>query len=193
MQRLKKAYAKHPLAFQALGLLLVVALAVVLLEVTNTTHFFHKAKLTSTIPSTHPSSTTAPPTSKKQTKTNTSSSPPSSQTDKSIAPTSASGAGPMTPTGVFISDHRPNLSGQPNPTQENSACITSPGATCYIEFTLDNVVKKLDTQTADKNGAVYWTWDVSKDDFTAGSWQVRVIATLNGKTAISTDQLDVQP
>lgn len=192
MKKLKNPPAKHSLAFKALSLVVLAIIVMVILEVTNTTHLFHKAKLTvSTIPSTHPSSTTAPSTSKTQAQTNTSYSPTTTQSEKNTsqapAASSSSTAAPVTPTGDFVSDHQPNLSGSPHPSQENSVCVTTPGATCYIEFTQSSVVNKLDAQTTDSNGAAYWTWDVAKDGLTTGSWQVTAVATLNGKTTTSTD------
>ena len=196
MQKLKKPHSKRWFAFMALGLIIVAAIVVVLLEATNTTHIFHKATLTvSTIASTHPTSTTAPSNPQKRAQPNTSSSSTSNQTDKSTAPVPpANGStAPIKPTGTFISNHSPNLSGKPNPTQENSVCVTTPGATCYIEFTQGGVVNKLDAETTDSNGAAYWTWDVSQDGFTTGTWQVTIVATLNGKTATSTDTMEVQP
>ena len=196
MQKIKNLSTKKSYTRIALILIAIAVVVVLLLEVTNTTHVFHKAKLTvSTIHSTHPSSTTAPSSSKSQAQPNVSS-PPSNQTDKNTnlaAPASSSGMGPATPTGTFISNHQPSLGAQPDRTQENSVCVTTPGATCYIEFTQGSVVKKLDTETTDINGAAYWTWDVSQDGFTIGTWQVAAIATLNGKTATGTDTLEVQP
>lgn len=191
MKKLKSSPAKHSFILKAIGLLVLAAIVVAVLEVTNTTHLFHKAKLTvSIIPSTHPSSTTAPVLSHTKTQINSSYSS-ANQSAKNTAPApsanSNSSAAPVTPTGDFVSDHAPNLSGNPHPSQENSVCVTTPGATCYIEFTQGNVAKQLSTQTADSNGAVYWTWDIAQDGFTAGSWQITAVASLNGKTATSTD------
>jgi hypothetical protein len=117
------------------------------------------------------------------------------QSTKGVAPAASpnSGTAPVKPSGPWISNHSPSLGAQAGRSQENSVCVTTPGATCYIEFTKGNIVKQLATETTDSNGAVYWTWDVSQDGFTTGTWQVTVIATLNGKTTTSTDQMDVQP
>lgn len=197
MQKIKNLPTKKSYTRIALILIAIAVVIVGLLEVTNTTHVFHKAKLTvSTINSTHPSSTTAHSSSKSPAQPNVSS-PPSNQIDKNTnlaAPTSSSGTGPVTPTGTFISNHQPSLGAQPNRAQENSVCVTTPGATCYIEFTQGSAINKLQAETTDINGAAYWTWDVSKDaGFTTGTWQVAAIATLNGKTATGTDTMEVQP
>jgi len=193
---LKNSSIKNSTTIKILILIAIAVIAVVVLEATNTTHIFHKAKTVITIHSTHSSSTTAPSALEQQPQSSAISSPANNQVDKTTAPVpapSSSSSAPVRPTGTFISDHRPNLSGQPNPSQENSVCVTTPGATCYIEFTQGNVVKKLDTQGTDSNGAAYWTWDVKEDGFSTGSWQVAVVATLNGRTATSTDVLEVQP
>jgi len=99
------------------------------------------------------------------------------------------------PTGTFVSNHRPSLSGKSAPSGEQSACNTVPGATCYIRFTRGAVVKTLPTQTADSNGNVIWDWDVKQAGFDTGSWQITAIASLNGQAKSSSDSLalEVQP
>lgn len=108
-----------------------------------------------------------------------------------LAPAS-SGAAPATPTGQFVSNHKPGANG--SPTSEESVCSTTPGATCYIEFTMGSTVKKLNAETADANGSAYWNWDVGNAGFTSGSWQVTAVATDNGKSASANDAtpLEVQ-
>lgn len=116
------------------------------------------------------------------------------QSDKSAQP--AVPATTLTaPTGTFVSNHRPSLSGSPLLRQEKSVCNTTPGATCYMLFMKDGVAKQLATQTADNTGSTYWLWDVSQAGFTQGSWQITAVATLNGQTATANDSLplEVQP
>ncbi|HEU5005124.1 MAG TPA: hypothetical protein VFT49_03515 [Candidatus Saccharimonadales bacterium] len=112
-------------------------------------------------------------------------------------PASSSTTGSLTegPSGTFVSNHIPNLSGTPAPSQEQSICNTVPGATCYIEFTQGNVVKKLDELTADSTGSVTWNWDVKTAGFTTGNWTVSAVASLNGQTKTTTDSrvMDIQP
>jgi hypothetical protein len=101
----------------------------------------------------------------------------------------------IAPTGTFVSNHRPNLSGSPAPNEEQSTCNTTPGATCQISFTYNGVTKSLPEQTADSGGATYWTWSLQEIGLTEGSWQIQATARLNGKTLTGSDalKLDVQP
>ena len=99
---------------------------------------------------------------------------------------------PGPPTGTFVSNHRPSLSGTTTPSKEQSACTTVPGATCYIKFTKDGVVKTLPVQTADNNGSVIWNWDVAQAGFDTGSWQITAIASLNGQSKSATDSLALE-
>jgi hypothetical protein len=96
------------------------------------------------------------------------------------------------PSGTFVSNHHPNLSGSPAPSQEQSVCNTTPGATCYIKFTNGSIVKTLAVETIDANGAAYWSWDVNKAGFTAGDWQITAVASLNGQTKTASDSLTLQ-
>lgn len=101
----------------------------------------------------------------------------------------------IAPTGTFVSNHRPNLSGSPAPSEEQSTCNTTPGATCQISFTYNGVTKSLPAQTADSGGATYWTWNLQDIGLTEGSWQIQATARLNGKTLTGSDalKLEVQP
>lgn len=107
-----------------------------------------------------------------------------------------SGAAPITPYGNFVSNHRPNLDGNPAPSSVQSVCNTTAGATCYIEFVnQDGVVKQLAAQKTDSGGATSWNWDVKQAGFTIGSWKITVYASLNGKTESASDvqNLEVGP
>ncbi|MGA3150562.1 MAG: hypothetical protein ABSD10_03055 [Candidatus Saccharimonadales bacterium] len=99
------------------------------------------------------------------------------------------------PYGTLVSNHRPNLGGSPAPSQEQSVCNTTVGATCYIEFTQGSTVKKLDAQTVDSTGTAIWTWDVSQAGFSQGTWQITAVATLGGQTKTTADPtpLEVLP
>jgi len=114
--------------------------------------------------------------------------------DKSLA-SPASGSPFIAPTGTFVSNHRPDLTGQPIERQEQSVCTTIPGASCYIEFIKNGLVEQLATQTADANGSCYWTWDISQAGLTGGSWTVIAVATAGSQTKTTQDSiaLVVQP
>lgn len=100
------------------------------------------------------------------------------------------------PTGTFVSNHTPNLSGAPAPNSMHSDCTTTPGATCQISFTrTDGKVKTLPTQTTDSAGAAYWSWTLQEVGLDAGSWTVEAKATLNNKAETAKDStiLEVKP
>lgn len=132
-----------------------------------------------------PSTTTTTPSSPKSDSS-------AGQPDKSASNLTSSGPGPTKPFGNFVSNHNP---GNGLPTQEKSTCNTTPGASCYIQFTMGDLTKKLSTQTTDSYGAAYWTWDIKDAGLSEGSWQISAIATLNGQTATTQDQipLKIQP
>jgi hypothetical protein len=144
-----------------------------------------------TIPSTKEKPKTANDKARSANKTEAVNNSPASVSDKNVK--SDSGDGLATPSNSnLISNHRPSLSGS---TEEQSVCSTSPGATCYIELSKDGVLKRLDSQTTDSNGAAFWTWDIKTAGLTQGSWQVKVAATKDGLTkyAIDSIPLEVQP
>lgn len=110
-------------------------------------------------------------------------SPNGSDNSKGSSPASAT---LQTPFGTFVSNHRPNLGSS---SSEESVCITTPRASCYIEFTNGNTVKQLPVQTADASGSVYWSWDVKQAGLGAGKWQIKAVASLNGQTKNAQDNL----
>lgn len=99
------------------------------------------------------------------------------------------------PSGTFVSNHRPSLSGSDLLKHEESVCNTAPGATCYILFMKDGIVKQLDPQTADSSGSTSWSWDIGQAGLTEGAWKITAVATLNGQTLSADDslKLEVQP
>ncbi len=100
-----------------------------------------------------------------------------------------------TPSGSFVSNHRPSLSGSSAPSTEQSVCNTTPGASCEITFKKGGETKSLMPQPADSEGNVYWSWDVQQAGFSAGAWKVTAIAKLGDKIQTTVDQLEfeVQP
>ncbi len=97
----------------------------------------------------------------------------------------------IAPSGNFVSNHHPNLSGSPAPNQISSDCNTTPGAVCQITFTKGPLVKSLLAQTTDASGTTYWSWKLDDVGLTAGTWQVRAIATLNGKSLDMKDAMNL--
>ncbi|HSX07914.1 MAG TPA: hypothetical protein VLG11_03380 [Candidatus Saccharimonadales bacterium] len=209
MSRIVTPQKQKPfLKSRAFRISLATALAVVLLggvlEFTGVTHLFHK-KYAATHTVTAGQATKGEPAGGAITSGSTSSgtTPGSSGDTNSTEPgdnkgsvsSGSPGAAPETPSGNFVSNHHPNLSGSPAPSLEQSVCSTTTGATCQITFTKDGVTKSLDSTSTDRGGAAYWTWDVKSLGLAAGSWKVTAIATLNGQTATASDTqtLDVQP
>lgn len=99
------------------------------------------------------------------------------------------------PSGTFVSNHSPNISGAPLPNKLQSTCSTTPGATCYIQFTKDGITKSTAKQTVDSGGGAYWSWTLNELGLTEGSWSVEAIATLGDQTKTSKDgiTLEVRP
>jgi hypothetical protein len=97
---------------------------------------------------------------------------------------------PKQPSGVFVNSHTLKLSDT-----AYSTCVTSSGAKCRIEFTKDGVTKTLQDTTADSDGAVYWSWKPQDIGLSEGTWSIKAVATLNGKSLGTDDgrNLEVQP
>jgi hypothetical protein len=94
------------------------------------------------------------------------------------------------PYGTLVSNHKPGQNG--SNLIEQSQCITNPGASCYIKFTQNGVVKTLPTKTADTNGSVIWQWSISDAGLTSGNWQITAVATSGAQTKTTTDQLPLE-
>ena len=176
-----------------LGLLLLVAIAIMALEVTNTTHLFHKKKVPVTIPATHvissqqskkAPSVASSPSGQVQT-------PTEAQNTKVASPSGgssgATGQAPVQPYGTFVSNHMPGQNGSTY--DEESVCDTTPGATCYIQFTntASNVSTKLPAQLVSNDGSTIWDWNVKKANLTSGEWRITAVASLNGQTKSADD------
>jgi hypothetical protein len=171
---------------------IAIAMTILLLEITNTTHLFHKSKVPAVIPVT--------PNTSQVDNQNGNGTSPSTVTNKGSSSnnesdgdnnSSTSSLPLKEPFGDFVSNHHPNLSGSPAPSEEASVCNTTPGATCYIKFTQGSVTTKLPAQKTDSSGAAYWSWDVKKAGLTKGDWYIEAVATLNGQTKSTKDQLNL--
>lgn len=196
-RNVKRLSAKKLLVAAVLGVVILLSI----LELTGTTHLLREPKATPGIIPTANSSGNSSSEDKSIATPSTESTTPnttpvddSKQTGTSTA--SPTGAAPITPYGNFVSNHHPNLDGDPAPSSVQSVCNTTPGASCYIELTNEEgIVKTLASQKTDSNGATYWNWDVKQAGFTVGPWQIKAIATLNGHTRTATDiqNLEVGP
>jgi hypothetical protein len=99
----------------------------------------------------------------------------------------------ITPSGNFVSNHNPDISGNPYPNQETSVCNTTPSATCTITFTMGSVTRSLSPQVVGNTGSVSWNWTVTQDNdgsgFSVGDWQITSVATLNGQSKSASDSM----
>lgn len=191
-------YKKSRLSFirrrKKIIVLALVAILVILLalELSNTTHLFHNSK------NTQPGSTSTIKTIDGATSPN--STPGSDKTQNAQSggsqlstggSTNSGNAPPRAPSGNFVSNHYPNLSGSPAPNQMQSTCNTTPNAKCQIIFTNGSITKSLPAQTADKEGAVYWSWKLQDIGLTAGTWHIQAVASLDGQTQTVNDALNL--
>jgi hypothetical protein len=98
----------------------------------------------------------------------------------------------VAPTGNFVSNHHPSLSGDSAPMLESSVCTSTPGAACKITFTKDGITKSLHEETTDSGGSVYWDWKLQDLDLTTGPWKITAIVNLNGQTKSTTDAMSLE-
>ncbi len=174
------------------AIIIGLAAVLILLEATNTTHLLHHNS-SKTVNSPTAQATKGEPTnSSKNAPSQTNTGAPSTDTKNPTGTGGASTATLNAPTGDFISNHHPNLSGSPAPNTVQSVCNTTSGATCQITFTKDGVTKSLPAQTTDAGGATYWTWKLQDVGLTAGSWQVQAKATLGSQTKTANDAMALE-
>jgi hypothetical protein len=95
------------------------------------------------------------------------------------------------PSGDFVSDHHPNLSGSPAPNSMTSVCSTTPGATCQISFMQGNTIVSLSKKVADAGGGAYWKYTLQSIGLTSGSWTIIATATLDGQIKSASDVMDL--
>ena len=96
------------------------------------------------------------------------------------------------PVGTFVSNHSPNLSGNPAPNTIVSTCRTSPHIDCVITFSKDGLTKSLPVQTTDANGNTNWNWQLQDLNLTAGDWQISVTATSGNTSQTSNDVMPLR-
>lgn len=111
--------------------------------------------------------------------------------DQTPGSTPASNVVPRTPVGTFVSNHRPNLSGNPAPNTESSTCSTTPGVSCKITFTMGSTVKSLPLQQTDGDGNTHWDWKIQDIGLTAGTWKISAVAVNGSNTASANDATEM--
>jgi hypothetical protein len=125
--------------------------------------------------------------------------PPATQTNKSPTSSTANNQAnqPLQSPGLlstFASTHTASLSA---PTRENTTCVTTPGASCLVEFQQGSTTKSLPAQTTDSSGSAYFFWTPNQNNLklTPGNWTILLKVTLGGssKTAQDSTQLQVTP
>jgi hypothetical protein len=191
-------HSPKKIVFLSLAILLSIALLVAILEKTNVTHLFHKEppvlKVTSKTPTTGGASTSSQKgevTSNGQLGSSSNNQPGDQKSNNGGDSTTVL----INPSGDFVSNHHPNLSGTPAPNTISSVCTTTPGAQCTITFSKGGVIKSLPVQTTDREGSTYWNWKLQDIGLSQGTWEIKAIATLGAQTKSATDaiSLEVQP
>lgn len=107
--------------------------------------------------------------------------------DKSDQTIDNSDANLITPSGSFVSNHH-----TPAGQLVQSACSTTPGATCQIIFKNGSATKWLPAQPTDRGGSTYWSWKPSEIGLTAGSWDVTAKAVLGDQTKTAADSMKLE-
>jgi len=174
-----------------------VALLVILagvLEMTNTTHFFHKQSHVLDVNNNTPTTGGASQNNQKGQPQGSSSDNSGDALQPGDAKSDAGGVitgNLLTPAGDFVSNHHPSLSNTSTaPNVLTSVCNTSPGATCVITFTKGTVTKSLAVEITDRGGSAYWNnWSLQSIGLTAGNWKVIATATLKGQSKSATDEM----
>lgn len=174
---------------------LILVLLIVTLAVAVTLWIIRYRQKVTTIPATNTTTPTA-----KNSASGSSSPAPNSDKNPGVATaqnqnTSENTNGPAKPYGSFVSNHRPSVSGTTAPSSMQSVCSGTPGAKCYISFTQGNETRKLPEQTIANDGSTIWDWDINSAGITTGTWEIKAVSTLNGKTETAGDtlKLEVQP
>lgn len=186
---------KHPLESKKwllalLACIFTAAVILFLLEVTDTTHIFHKEKLpvvTASEATKGVPRSTAPSTTTKDTGSN--------KSDNQARPDTPPVTKTVTaPTGDFVSNHHPNLSGSPAPNTMTSVCTTTVGIDCKITFTnvSSGAIKSLPNHQTDAGGTAYWDWKLQDIGLTAGTWKIEAIASYGDQTKTATDIMNLE-
>lgn len=192
----KKRYKKVTLVTILVAACLLGIVAI--LEVTGTTSLLNRHKDSYKTPRTANSETKGEAPAHSDSGDTTNPQPDNGQSNNSASPDKSPGSGsdnsakPLAPTGNFVSNHRPNLSGSPAPNSIQSSCVTTPGASCQIIFTKGSETKSLPIQKTDLGGGAYWTWNLQDVGLTEGAWKVQAKATIGAETATADDALALE-
>lgn len=179
------------------NLLIIIGVAVItllILELAGVTHVIHReSRQIQQSGSAYTKGESAEITETDSQKTSQTTSPNTddTQNDKGSNGSGANQTNLSDPTGNFVSNHRPNLSGSPAPNTVTSVCTTTPGATCTIQFVQSDKTLKLEQRTTDKGGSAYWDWKIQDIGLTSGVWKVTAVATLGAQTKTTTDAVDM--
>lgn len=174
----------------ALGALLIIG-GLLISELTGLTHFIrHRNTGLVTVPVTP--RRTAGPNTKGVPAASATGTPSSPSPDSGKQQSGGTNAELIAPSGNFVSNHHPDLSGTPNPNQMQSVCVTSSGATCTIVFTKGSITKQLPPQATDLEGAAYWSWKLQDIGLTAGTWKIQAQAQMNGRQKTADDALTLE-
>ena len=96
---------------------------------------------------------------------------------------------PIKPSGTFVSNHNPNLSGYPSPNLISSTCNTTPGATCEIIFKLNSISRSLPPKNTDSYGNAYWDWNLKDLDLFKGEWTITARASIGQNISEENDAI----
>ena len=176
------------------AILLLTAGIVAILEVTNTTYWFHTKPFKPVKTAGAGTKGTEGAPSGSTSSVNDGSTGSSSGTTDSSGPSSDPGETSNTPnvtlqapSGVFVSNHHSTTL-----STIQSTCSTTSGATCKIIFARDGVTKSLAAQGTDASGATYWQWQPKTIGLTPGTWTVTAQSNLGSQQQTSTDPLQLE-
>lgn len=177
------------------GAAALVALVLVLLEVTGTTHIFHHEKTLIVEPSSRKTGNSQTKGEPSQPSTNDTGPNSSNNGDGTSSGTNEKppSNGPtqnatlLAPDGVFASSHHVSLS-----STISSNCTTTAGATCEIILTKDGVVKTIGSQQTDRGGSAYWSWQPKDIGLAGGTWTITAKAQLGSQTKQTDDALKLE-
>ena len=180
--------------------IVVIVITLFILEISNTTSFFHDKTVVRHKTSGNQSTKGEQNGSKSSTNTISSNTGSQGTSSDTSSVSSDKGTNNTTdvnleaPSGTFASNHHPNLSGNPAPNTLTSDCTTTTGAACQIVFTntSSGVTKSLSVQTTDAGGSAYWSWKLQDIGLTEGTWHIKAVATLGNQTKTSTDAMDLE-
>jgi hypothetical protein len=167
-----------------LAAVVVACISLAILEYTNTTYIFHDRPVTHETQPNTPGRTANPNTKGEAASPNTD----GTATDPDKGTANPGNVNLLTPSGNFVSNHRP----KDNRADQQAVCVTTPGASCEIIFTNGSTTRSLPAQTTDRGGATYWTWSPVSANLTAGSWKVQAKATLHDQTKTASDATNLE-